>query len=187
MRTHQIHTIAFGRRILLLSLVALALSLASSLAARAGDPSDPGKGYDYVLYGFSPPYGPDGEGNRAMLLLDIDGLDSPRPSSLDRHFKLLVENATTSGRLDVESYTQHAFPTTVDTLLGSPDNFPTRYVFIYSGAGGIIHHNVALEALMRHYLRSVVDVVHNAARTRYLVNCQPLDCHKPFVPYPAQP
>lgn len=154
----------------------------------ARDPADPGKGFDYVFYGFSPPNpSPVAEGssrNRAMLLLDIDEAGSPRPYPAGPKFKLLVESPVGSGELEVltSSPVWHR-------LIGKQDDHPARFIFSYFGAadndGGalIIRSDAALEANGQHYLRDVIDVAHKRKRTRYRVNCETFDCDVPFAPY----
>ena len=154
----------------------------------ARDPADFGKGFDYVFYGFSPPNpSPIVEGssrNRAMLLLDIDKANSPRPYPAGPKFKLLGESTVGSGELEVltTSPSRH-------TLIGVQDNHPVRFIFTYNGVadndGGalMIRSDAALEANGGHYLRDFIDVVHKFRRTRYRVNCEAFDCDVPPRPY----
>lgn len=173
-----------GYPTLLFAGLSAALAWAAPVAAQ--NAVDLGKGYDYVFYGWSPAYGPGGEGNRAMLLMDLDdtpGTQPPPPVGADfaKNFKALVENATTSGRLDVDSYTAHRVPGW--ELLNAPGGTPYRWRFTTSegprnpDAGEPrIEQNAIYEYYNRHYLRSVMDIVHKGAWTRYLTNCDFEDC-----------
>ncbi|ESQ17090.1 MAG: hypothetical protein N838_12180 [Thiohalocapsa sp. PB-PSB1] len=159
-------------------------------------PDDPGKGYDYVFYGYSPPFTPPLENSRVMLLLDIDDPLSPRKSSRDKCFKLLAYNPTRVDRIDLFSYTEHTTPTMPPGIFivdDQQDSAPERWVFIYSGndaAGDTyrINHNAILEPYARSYLRSVIDVVHTpggqaTSRVRFLANCEFNDCDVELTPY----
>lgn len=166
--------------------VAMAPLVLSSLhpgVALATDPPDPGKGFDYVFYGYSAPFGAGAPGNRAMLLMDIDNPSSPRAYPAGPKFKLLANNAVMSGVLEVNATSPNT-----RTLIGVQDSNPARYLFTFTGTasnGGsvIIQADAALEANNLHYLRAVVDVVHKGMRTRYQVNCQPFNCEVPERPY----
>lgn len=154
----------------------------------ARDPPDPGKGFDYVFFGYSPPLLKNivegSSQNRDMLLLDIDKPGSPRPYPDGPKFKLLSESPTASGILEILARlpTKH-------TLIGVQDNHPERFVFTFKGGvadnGGAVTVNSdsALEANGQHYLRSVVDVVHKNKRTRFLANCPTFVCDVPERPY----
>ena len=165
----------------ILVLAWLVAALLSPQSVPAIDPPDPGKGYDYVFFGYSPAMGAGGPGNRAMLLLDIDGANSPRANPDGTQFKLLVENERFSGRLDVRSVVE---PVTPDTFrMSGTVQDPQRVLFTYRGAaeqGNVtIQGDALLEANNLHYLRAVIDVVHAGGRTRYLVNCEPFNCDVP--------
>lgn len=175
-----------SRKILLSLLILIAVAAGPIQPSRAADNkfADPGKGYDYVFFGYAPAMGAGGPGNRAMLLLDIDDAKSPRPNPDGAQFKLLVENARFSGRLDVKSQVEPATPIAPDyfRLSGTVIN-PQRVLFTYRGPaeqGNVsIQGDALLEANNLHYLRAVIDVVHNGIRTRYLVNCEPFNCDVP--------
>lgn len=144
---------------------------------------DPGKGYDYVFFGYSPAMGEGGVGNRAMLLIDIDGVNSPRHNPEGAQFKLLVEDARFTGRLDILSVVEPATPVAPDyfRLSGTILN-PQRAMFTYRGVaeGGAVNiqGDALLEANNLHYLRAVMDV-HYIKRNRYVVNCLPNKCDAP--------
>jgi hypothetical protein len=170
---------------------ALAVVLAAALPAAALEIPDPGKGYDYVFYGWCPAYGEGGPGNRAMLLMDLDdtvAVDPPQGGAdFAKNFKTLVANDQTSGRLDVASYTAHRVPAWES--LNSPGGTPYRWRFTTSGGPRDqlgeprIEQNAIFEYYDRHYLRSVMDVVHDDAWTRYLTNCGFEDCAVAEPPY----
>ncbi len=175
----------------------LTAALAWAAPAAAQDTTDLGKGYDYVFYGWSPAYGPGGPGNRAMLLMDLDDTAGTEPAppvgaSFDKNFKTLVENSQTSGRLDEHSYTAHRVPGW--ELLNAPDGTPYRWRFTTSEGPRAtdpgeprIEQNAIFEYYDQHYLRSVMDVVHNGAWTRYLTNCEFEDCRVEEPEYRTQP
>lgn len=169
-----------ARRVVQVAPIVLLLQWGVALAV---DPPDPGKGFDYVLYGYSAAFGNGAPGNRAMLLLDIDDPTSSRPYPAGPKFKLLADNAVTSGVLEVLATS----PAT-HTLIGVQDSNPARFLFTFTGTasnGGsvIIAVDAALEANNLHYLRAVVDVVHKGMRTRYQVDCPPFVCDVPERPY----
>jgi len=165
----------------------------------ARDPDDPGKGFDYVFFGFSPPLPKvkvDGSWqNRAMLLQDIDGKDKNGNQLTARFvndqpkFKLMSESTTGSGVL--ETVTLRLQPNFYKLIW---DQDPVRFVFAYigdprpgseppSGEQITVQSDSALEANGQHYLRSVVDLIHKGKRTRYLVDCPNAVCDEPVRPY----
>jgi hypothetical protein len=165
----------------------LLIAMLASPALEARDPADPGKGFDYVFYGFDPALPSQimegSSRNRAMLLIDIDKAGSPRPYPGGPKFKFLAESTVGSGVLEVLTKTP-----TRHTLIGPQDNHPVRFVFTFRGAadnGGnvAINEDAALEANARHYLRAVVDTVHRDRRTRYLANCPTFVCDVPARAY----
>lgn len=165
------------------TLLALALSPATAI-----DPGDPGKGFDYVFWGYSPPYGNGGSGNRAFLAIDIDEPNSPRPYPGGPEFKLWVENDDNSGRLDVNTITPNERHVLLPPLKQTD---PERFIISHREndplQGNILtRSNSVLEPYNQHYLRSYIDVVHNNMRTRYLVDCPEFNCAEVLDenPYP---
>lgn len=158
----------------------------TSLSARAIQPSDPGKGFDYVFYGYSPPLPQnvvDGSSlNRAMLLQDIDGtyLDGyklpGRPGNLRPRYKLMSESPT-SGVLETYTPTMTHAPRANIFTLQMDGSYPARFVFAFRGVATTagesitVESNSALEAEGQHYLRDVLDLIHNGRRTRYVTDC----------------
>ena len=178
--------LAVVRRRAALAVPVLAAAAVLPVVAQNRDPTDPGKGFDYVFYGYDPALPRtivNGfSTNRAMLLLDIDKPGSPRPYPQGPKFKLLAESNTGSGVLEVLT----SSPVT-NTLIGMQTD-PVRFLFTYNGLadnGGavMLTTDALLEAYGLHYLRAVVNVVHNGRRTRYLVNCPTFVCDVPERPY----
>lgn len=157
-------------------LMAATLVCATPALAQDQNFADRDKGYDYVFYGYSPAYGAGGPGNRAMLLMDIGDPSTPslQSAGFAKNFNVLAANAKTSGELEAKSDTAHQIPSW--ELLNTQDGAPYRWRFILND-GLRIEQNAIFEPKNNHYLRSVMDVVHNGAWTRYLTDCVVPNCN----------
>ena len=155
----------------ILSLCSIALA---AFPAGAIEPDDPGKGFDYVFWGYSPPFSNGDADNRAVILLDIDDPASPRPYPEGPTFKLQAASPA-FGRVEVEQ--DHP---AVHVLIG-PQTGPSRFILDHTDAATNtrVRANSLLEPYDRHYLRSVIDVVHEFRRTRFVADCPDGQCAEP--------